>query len=393
MKFPQLDPCTILPSDESAALLVGRAWVPGNPAGPSVVVIRDGQVLDVSASVPTMSALLERTPLVATVNALAGELLGSVAELLANSGPDERDPTMPFLLAPVDLQAIKACGVTFAVSMLERVIEEQAKGDPSAAENIRKTISQDIGDDLSKIKPGSAEAEQLKQLLIARGIWSQYLEVGIGPYAEVFTKAPPMAAVGCGAEVGIHPESTWNNPEPEVVLVVDSRGILLGATLGNDVNLRDFEGRSALLLGLAKDNNASTALGPFIRLLDDGFTIDHIRQMELQMKVEGEDGFVLSDGSSMARISRDPLDLIAQTISRNHQYPDGLVLFTGTLFAPTCDRDAPGHGFTHKVGDIVTIASAQLGSLVNRVNLTTEAPPWIFGTGRLMENLARRGLL
>lgn len=393
MRFLLPDSHTILPDDAADALLVGRAWVPGEPSGPSVVVVRNGQVLDVSTSVPTVSALLERTPLVSTVEALTGVLLGSVDELLENSGPDDCDPTRPFLLAPVDLQAIKACGVTFAVSMLERVIEEQAKGDPSAAEGIRKTISQEIGDDLSKIKPGSEEAEQLKQLLIARGMWSQYLEVGIGPYAEIFTKAPPMAAVGCGAEVGIHPESTWNNPEPEVVLLVDSRGTLVGATLGNDVNLRDFEGRSALLLGRAKDNNASTSLGPFIRLLDDNFTIDHIRRMELQMKVEGEDGFVLSDGSTMAKISRDPLDLIAQTLSRNHQYPDGLVLFTGTLFAPTYDRDDSGNGFTHKVGDIVTIASAQLGTLVNRVNLTTEAPPWTFGTGRLMENLARRGLL
>lgn len=393
MIFPQLDPQTVLPDDASAALLVGRAWVPGNPAGPSVVVVRDQQVLDVSASVPTMSALLERDSLVPTVMALKGVPLGSVAELLANSGPDERDPTKPYLLAPVDLQAIKACGVTFAVSMLERVIEEQAKGDPRAAEGIRKTIRRQIGDDLAEIKPGSKEAEQLKQLLITRGMWSQYLEVGIGPYAEVFTKSQPMSAVGFGAEVGIHPESTWNNPEPEVVLVVDSKGTIVGATLGNDVNLRDFEGRSALLLGRAKDNNASTALGPFIRLLDDEFTLDHVRSMELHLKVEGEDGFVLNDGSTMTKISRDPLDLVKQTISRNHQYPDGLVLFTGTLFAPTYDRDVSGHGFTHKIGDIVTIAAGPLGTLMNRVNLTIEVPPWTFGTGQLMQNLARRGLL
>lgn len=392
MSFPQLDPQTILPDDPDA-LLVGRAWVPGEPAGPSVIVIRDGQALDVSASVSTMSTLLECEPLIPTVRALEGVPIGSIADLVANSYPDAHDPGKPFLLAPIDLQAIKACGVTFAVSMLERVIDEQAQGDPSAAEGIRKTICQEFGDDLSVIKPGSEEAEQLKQLLIARGLWSQYLEVGIGPYAEVFTKSQPMSAVGFGAEVGIHPESTWNNPEPEVVLVVDSNGAIVGASLGNDVNLRDFEGRSALLLGRAKDNNASTALGPFIRLLDDSFTLDHIRRLELQMKVEGEDGFVLSDGSTMAKISRDPLDLVAQTIGRNHQYPDGLVLFTGTLFAPTCDRDAPGKGFTHKMGDIVTIATPPLGTLVNRVNLTTKAPPWTIGTGWLMQNLARRGLL
>lgn len=393
MIFPKLEQQTVLPDDAAAARLVGRAWIPGDFPGPSVVVIRDGQVLDVSASVPTMSGLIEQAPLQSNVNSLNGASLGSVAELLANSGPDDRDPDKPFLLAPIDLQAIKACGVTFAVSMLERVIEEQAKGNPSAADSIRKTIRQQIGDDLSEIRPGSEEAEQLKQLLIARGMWSQYLEVGIGPYAEVFTKSQPMSAVGFGAEVGIHPESTWNNPEPEVVLVVDSKGTIVGATLGNDVNLRDFEGRSALLLGRAKDNNASTALGPFIRLLDDSFTLDHIRQMELQMKVEGEDGLILSDGSTMASISRDPLDLVKQTISRNHQYPDGLVLFTGTLFAPTYDRDVVGQGFTHKVGDVVSIASAPLGTLVNRVNLTTQAPPWTFGTGQLMENLVRRGLL
>ena len=230
-------------------------------------------------------------------------------------------------------------------------------------------------------------------MLISRNVWSQYLEVGIGPYAEIFSKAQPMSAVGCGAEVGIHPESTWNNPEPEVVLVVNSQGAIVGATLGNDVNLRDFEGRSALLLGRAKDNNASTALGPFVRLLDDDFTLDHVRQLELQMKVEGEDGFHLSDGSSMTMISRDPADLVKQTISRNHQYPDGLVLFTGTLFAPTYDRDTQGMGFSHKIGDIVTISTPSLGALVNRVNLTTEADPWTFGTGSLMRNLAQRGLL
>ncbi len=391
--FPALNSSNVLPADVDTATLVGRAWVPGKPAGPAVVLIRDGEVIDITPTVLTVSALLESNQLIQTVRKAKGTRICRVDELIANSAVNEKNPDKPYLLAPVDLQAVKACGVTFVVSMLERVIEEQAKGDPSAAEGLRKTINEAIGSDISEVKPGSEEAERLKQVLISRNVWSQYLEVGIGPYAEVFSKAQPMSAVGCGAEVGIHPESTWNNPEPEVVLVVNSQGTIVGATLGNDVNLRDFEGRSALLLGLAKDNNASTALGPFVRLLDDDFTLDHVRQLELQMKVEGEDGFHLSDGSSMTMISRDPADLVKQTISRNHQYPDGLVLFTGTLFAPTYDRDTQGMGFSHKIGDIVTISTPSLGALVNRVNLTTEADPWTFGTGSLMRNLAQRGLL
>ena len=391
--YPSFNADTILPADAATATLIGRAWVPGSPPGPSVVLVRDADVIDITSKFQTVSALLETDQLVQAVRNAKGTRIGSVDELLANSAAGARNPQKAYLLAPVDLQAIKACGVTFVVSMLERVIEEQAKGDPRLAETIRKTINDEIGGDIAKVKPGSAEAERLKQILISRNLWSQYLEVGIGPYAEIFTKAQPMAAVGLGAEIGIHPESTWNNPEPEVVLVVNSRGVIVGATLGNDVNLRDFEGRSALLLGRAKDNNASTALGPFVRLLDDAFTLDHVRQLELQLKVEGEDGYLLNDGSSMTMISRDPTDLVKQTISRNHQYPDGLVLFTGTMFAPAYDRDAPGMGFTHKIGDVVTISTPGLGALINRVNLTTEAEPWFFGTGALMRNLAQRGLI
>ncbi|WP_374383755.1 fumarylacetoacetate hydrolase family protein [Dongia sp.] len=312
---------------------------------------------------------------------------------MANTPSNRRDPAKPYLLAPTDLQAIKACGVTFAASMLERVIEERAKGDPGAAEGIRRVIAKEIGGDLRRIKPGSPEAETLKQALIERGMWSQYLEVGIGPYAEVFTKAQPMSAVGVGADIGIHPESSWNNPEPEVVLVIDPAGRIVGATLGNDVNLRDFEGRSALLLGRAKDNNGSAALGPFIRLFDDTFTIDDLRQADLSVKVTGLDQFVLDDRSSMREISRDVTDLAKQTLSRNHQYPDGLVLYVGTMFAPIKDRGAPGMGFTHKIDDVVTVATPKLGALVNRVRLTTEIEPWTFGSRALMENLARRGLL
>lgn len=391
--LPMLSGQNVLPEDAAVATLIGRAWVPGKIPGPAVVTVRGHEVFDISDAAPTVAALLEDGRLLATLSAHRGTSLGRLDEILANSAGDRRDSDRPYLLAPVDLQAVKACGVTFAVSMLERVIEEQAKGVPAEAEKIRNTINQEIGGDLAAVRPGSEDAERLKQALIARGLWSQYLEVGIGPYAEVFTKAQPMSAVGFGADVGIHPESNWNNPEPEVVLIVNSRGEIVGATLGNDVNLRDFEGRSALLLGRAKDNNASAALGPFIRLFDGSFSMEDVRCLEVQLRIEGEDGFTLEDGSSMSRISRDPADLVRQTLSRNHQYPDGLVLFTGTMFAPTRDRDNPGAGFTHKVGDVVTISAPKLGSLVNRVNLTTSAPPWEFGTGKLMHNLALRGLL
>ncbi len=389
MQF-ELNVQDILPTDADQATLIGRAWLPGNPAGPAVVMIKAGNVIDISSHCATVSNLLENTDQLAQCT---GSIIGKVEELLNNSIADQVDTSKPYFLAPIDLQAVKASGVTFVVSMLERVIEEQAKGDPKAAESIRSTIKSEIGGDIVSVIPGSEEAAKLKELLIERGLWSQYLEVGIGPYAEIFSKAQPMSAVGIGAEIGIHPESTWNNPEPEVVMVVNSKGDIVGATLGNDVNLRDFEGRSALLLGRAKDNNASTALGPFIRLFDENFTLDDVRQLDLAMKVEGDDGFVLEDGSTMTKISRDPANLVSQTISRNHQYPDGLVLFTGTLFAPTYDREAPGMGFTHKVGDVVTIKTPRLGALVNRVNLSTQAPEWQFGTGALMKNLAQRGLL
>ncbi len=388
-----LKPDTALPVDRELAVLVGRAWRPGDVPGPSVVVVRGADIRDVSHLAPTMSELLSLDDPVAALWAHEGERIGSVDDILENTHADARDPDIPWLLAPFDLQALKACGVTFVTSMLERVIEEQAKGDPAGAEAVRATIAGEIGGDLARVKPGSAEAERLKQALIRRGMWSQYLEVGIGPYAEVFTKSQPMSAVGIGAEVGVHPESTWNNPEPEVVLAVDGRGRAMGATLGNDVNLRDFEGRSALLLGRAKDNNASCALGPFIRLFDAQYSVDDMRSSELALTVEGQDNFRMEGRSSLARISRDPLDLVAQTLSRNHQYPDGLALFTGTMFAPTDDRGSPGMGFTHKAGDIVTIASPRLGALVNRVTRTTEAPPWTFGTAALMRNLAARKLI
>jgi fumarylacetoacetate (FAA) hydrolase family protein len=381
-----------LPEDRERATLVGRVWRP-DADGPSVVAVRGDAVVDISDTVPTVSELTARHDAVAIVRQAPGQTLGTLADILANSAHDHRDAALPWFLCPSDLQAIKACGVTFASSMLERVIEEQAKGDPGRADSIRREIVQRIGLDLSKIVPGSDEAMALKAALIERGMWSQYLEVGIGPDAEVFTKAPPMAGVGIGAEVGLHPMSQWNNPEPEIVLVIAADGRIVGGTLGNDVNLRDVEGRSALLLGKAKDNNATAALGPLIRLFDDGFGIDDLRSAELDLTVEGNDGFTLKGRSSMSRISRDIADLAAQTIGPHHQYPDGVVLMTGTLFAPTEDRGAPGQGFTHKLGDVVTIRTPRLGALVNRVNRTDAIPPWTFGTGALMRNLAVRGLI
>lgn len=372
-----------------SGVFVGRVWRRG--IGPAVVAVRGDRVVDITTrAMPTMRDLLEAEALSATVAAIDGEDIGSLEEIAAASLLG-RGGTR--LLAPVDMQAIKACGVTFARSMLERVIEERAGGDPGRAEAIRARVAGVIGDSLRNLVPGSEKAAEVKALLQAEGLWSQYLEVGIGPDAEVFTKAPPMAAVGWGAGVGLHPISRWNNPEPEVVLVVDSSGRIVGATLGNDVNLRDVEGRSALLLGKAKDNNASAAIGPFIRLFDDAFDLNDVRRMELDLRVTGEDGFVLEGRSSMAEISRDPADLVAQTRGPHHQYPDGFVLYCGTMFAPVQDRDAPGQGFTHHIGDVVSISAPELGTLRNTVHLATDLPEWTFGTGALMRNLAGRGLL
>jgi fumarylacetoacetate (FAA) hydrolase family protein len=388
-----LTAATVLPEDRDAAVLVGRVWRP-DADGPSVVVLRGDAVVDISSAVPTCSELMNGDDPLGVARSAMGETLGTVGEVLANTPADDgRDPGKPWFLAPIDLQAVKACGVTFAQSMIERVIEEKAKGDASAADAIRHEIAASIGSDLSKITPGSEDSEALKAALIDRGMWSQYLEVGIGPYAEVFTKAPPMSAIGVGGDVGLHPISTWNNPEPEITLAVNARGEIVGATLGNDVNLRDVEGRSALLLGKAKDNNGSAAVGPFIRLFDDGFTLDDVRGAELDLRVDGTDGFVLEGHSSMRQISRDVADLVAQTIGPTHQYPDGVVLMTGTLFAPTQDRDAPGQGFTHHDGDVVTISTPRLGALINTVGRSDAIAPWTFGTGALMRNLAKRGLI
>jgi fumarylacetoacetate (FAA) hydrolase family protein len=387
-----LNAASILPHDGTAGTLVGRAWLP-SARGPSVVVVREEGVYDVTASFPTVSVLAEEVDPAGALREIVGTRIGDLDSIAGNTPPDTRDPSKPWLLAPVDLQVLKAAGVTFAVSMLERVIEERARGNPSAAAEIRAEVVRLVGNDLSQLRPGSPQAMRLKEVLIAQQAWSQYLEVGIGPDAEVFTKAPVLSSVGVGMDAGLHPKSTWNNPEPEVVLVVSCRGKIVGATLGNDVNLRDFEGRSALLLSKAKDNNASCAIGPLLRLFDRTFSLDDVRNMELVMTVTGDDGFILEGHSSISKISRDPEDLVVQTIGPIHQYPDGFALFLGTMFAPVKDRDVPGQGFTHKRDDVVTIEAPKLGKLINRMRPSDECEHWSFGLTALMKNLAARKYL
>ena len=381
-----------LPRDADA-LLIGRAWLPGEE-GPAVIGVRGDAAVDLTPTWPTVSHLLN-TAKASDVRAAIRQArpVNSVDALVTNSVEGRRDPATPWLLAPTDLQAVKASGVTFIASLLERVIEERAHGNPTLADGARKEIQAIIGPDLRGIRPGSPEAARVKDVLVAKGMWSQYLEVGIGPDAELFTKCPPMAAVGLGARVGIHPKSVWNNPEPELVLVLDRAGAIVGVTLGNDVNLRDVEGRSALLLGRAKDNNASCALGPFIRLFDGAFTLDAARRIVFETSVDGPDGFQIRHTTRVAEIGRDLQELASQLHSPYHRYPDGVVLFIGTMFTPLDDRGTAGSGFTHKVGDVVKIAAPELGALVNEVVHCDEAEPWTFGTGALMANLAKRGVL
>ena len=372
---------------------LGRAASPAK-AHPMIVTVRDSALVDItSREAPTVRDICEMADPVAYVRTVKGETIGPVDDVAANSFVADHDSELPRLLSPVDLQAVKACGVTFAVSLLERVIDEQARGSAEKAKAIRADITALIGDDLSKLKPGSPEAKAVKTKLVERGAWSQYLEVGIGPDAEVFTKCQPLASVGFGADVGLHPVSNWNNPEPEIAVIASSRGRIVGATLGNDVNLRDVEGRSALLLGKAKDNNASAALGPFIRLFDEEFSLADVKRAVVSLRVEGEDGFELEGASSMAAISRSPEELVATAMGAHHQYPDGMALYLGTMFVPSKDRGEKGKGFTHRGGDRVTVSTETLGALVNRVRLSTECAPWTYGVRRLMQDLAAANLI
>jgi fumarylacetoacetate (FAA) hydrolase family protein len=381
-----------LPEDGCAGTLLGRVWDP-EAGGPSPVVIRDNGVFDLSSQFATVSGILESdSPAEAVRTAAATAPRIASFQDVVQTTFDAPEQQMR-LLSPIDLQTIKAAGVTFAVSTLERVIEERAKGDPGQAEAIRGQMAEEIGADISKVIPGSEAASALKASLIRQGLWSQYLEVGIGPDAEIFTKGPVLSSVGTFSKVGVLAKSEWNNPEPEVVLIVDSNGRAVGATLGNDVNLRDIEGRSALLLAKAKDNNASCAIGPVIRLFDSTFGIDDVRALAVELTIHGDDGFELHARSEMNMISRDPLELIGQLVGPHHQYPDGAALMLGTMFAPVVDRDEPGRGFTHKRGDIVRISSPLLGSLVNKVEVSEQCDPWVFGVHALMQNLAARELL
>lgn len=377
----------ILPEDHEEAVLIGRVW-DTETQGPRPVRVIGDQVYDLFQLAPTVSELFELDHAAQTVREAASTPRWSLNDIVQASL--ERSPDRPHLLAPVDLHVIKACGVTFVDSMVERVIEERSAGDPDRAAEIRAAVAGPLQAEIDEVKPGSPEAARLKEVLLAEGLWSQYLEVGLGPDPEVFTKVPVLASVGYGAQIGIPAFSTWNNPEPELVLVIDSRGRPKGATLGNDVNLRDVEGRSALLLGMAKDNTASSALGPFVRLFDEDFTLDTLRSERIALRVDGPvDGYLLEGENNVARLSRSFEELVNAAYGSHHQYPDGFVLYTGTLFAPTQDRGTAGAGFTHKMGDRVTISSPRLGTLINEVAPTQDVPRWDFGVRSLMTYIQR----
>ncbi len=379
-------PADTLPSDHQAATLLGRCWCPRRARG-MPVLCKDGALHELE--LPTIAHILNTADPAQVVRASAGTVLVQLEAALEAVG----DRTRPHLLPPVDLQPIKAAGVTFVDSMLERVIEEATRGDAATAAEARAAILEAIGDDVARLTPGSPEAMAFREAMLAADRWSPYLEVGLGPDAELFTKGSPMSGVGTGMPVGIRSDSDWNNPEPEVVLVIAPDGRIVGATLGNDVNLRDWEGRSALLLGRAKDNRSSASIGPFIRLFDchlgGAFDLDVVRREVVTLEVDGPEGFKLEAESSMARISRDPADLAAQLFD-DHDWPDGVVLYLGTMFAPTRDRPredgttVAGDGFTHRIGDRVRISSARLGGLENEVRTCAACPPWTEGVSGLI---------
>lgn len=381
----------LMEDPEFTGTYVGRVWNP-DVAGPSPVLVTEGRVRDLSSVYPTMRDLIESFDYTG-IRAIKGHDIGPVSVILNNSWHSNRNPKLPWFLSPFDLQVVKAAGVTFVSSMIERVIEERALGDIARAADFRSSILEVLGGDLRELKPGSDEAAALKDFLVKQGMWSQYLEVGIGPDAEIFTKGPCLSTVGFGAEVGVAASSIWNNPEPEVVLAISSRGEIVGASVGNDINLRDVEGRSALLLPKAKDNNASGSIGPWLRLFDKEFTIDDLRVAKISMTVTGDDAFRLEATADLAEISRDFEQIVSQLIGTHHQYPDGAALFLGTPFAPIEDRGAIGKGFTHHLNDIVSISTPAIGGLVNQVQSSESCPPWEFGIHSLMTNLASRGLL
>jgi fumarylacetoacetate (FAA) hydrolase family protein len=397
MKYVNIDFSRIVPDMAKEGVWIGRCMVPSSlafkgVAGPHVVKVQNGKVYDLSEHFYSTSELINTENVVAVLTTLSDlPVLGNLMEVLENSFHQNRKDAVPYFIAPNDLQSVKACGVTFVKSLMERVIEEKARGDAHKAEQIRQSIYETLGNDLSKIVPGSPQTEVLKKRFQEEGIWSQYLEVGIGKDAEVFTKSQPFSTVGFGAEIGVLQDSVWNNPEPEIVLAVSAKGKIVGATLGNDVNLRDYEGRSALLLGEAKDQNGSCSIGPLFRLFDDSFSLDDVKNCGVNLTIIGEsDGFYLSGTNKMSEISRSPESLVAQVVGENHQYPDGVVLFLGTMFAPTENRDANGTGFTHKIGDQVTISTEKLGALINQVNYCDRIPKWEFGIQAFIAFLMKR---